>query len=410
MSVCTPARVTTRGFTLVELLVVMFLLAAFLGFLTQMLHQSLGIWTRGEELASLEERCATSLRLMSEDFTRLQGVETTQFQPGLRARLRGAANSGGRGNGRLVATMRPFRDGKPADADFGFGNPKQCDWFPELRMVTRASSYEARRMLEARERERVLVDEGQYDEEQQEERVRERLASVSAHATIDCLLRVLPTGDEDGCYLALFRDARLIDEATKKRWVDGEAAPQVGEPLLTNLLHVEMLFRSQWTETWNGDVGERGGPERCWDSARAGLFEEEHPVLRFSLDLGEASASDPRDDVMPSWVQIRVVVDEGPDLAYTSILASSIDSSTTDLRVEYPERMPAIDDELGYLKIGSEWIAYRGHDRGQLRGVRRGARHTKAKAHRGGARVHVGRTGIVRVPISVAREYWPHVR
>lgn len=401
-------RGRSAGFTLIELLVVMFMLAGFLGFLTQMLHQSLSIWQRGEGLASLEERCATALRIVGADFTRMQGVETTQFQPGMRARMRGAV-AGPKGNGRLVATFRPFKDGKPAPEDFGFTNPTGCDWFPEWRMLTRPGTAEARRLLVERERERVLAEEGQLDDESLAQRVRERLAENPSSPSIDCALRVLPTSDEDGCYLALYRDTRLIDANTKQRWVDNAKLPVISEPILTNLLHVEALFRSQWTEAWSGEVGERGGPERCWDSARAGLFVEEHPVLRFSLDLGASSAGDPRDDIMPSWVQLRVVVDEGPDLAYTALLASSIDAVTLEVIVEYPERLPA-GDGAAFLKVGGEWIRYRGHDRGRLRGVQRGARNTRARAHRAGARLHGGREGIVRLPISVSREFWPHGR
>lgn len=400
----------SSGFTLIELLVVMFMLAGFMMFLTQMLHDSLRIWQRGEERASLEERAATALRLASADFSRLQAVENKQFRPGMRARLqRAAGGQGAQSNGRFVATFKPYQNGKPVAPDVGDATPTACDWFPEWRMVASVTTEEGRRLLEERERELVIEQEGQLDPERLEQRVQERLAEGQPAPPVDCLLRVAPTGEEDGCYLGLWRDVRLLDGSVEKRWVDGAEAPPLGEPLLTNLLHVETLFRSQWTESWLQEPGQRGGPEQCWDSARAQIFPTEHPVLLFGLDLGEDSATDPLDDVMPSWVQLRIVVDEGPDQAYVSLLAAAIDETTVQIRVEYPERMPAIDG-AGYLKIGGEWILYRGHSNGSLQGVRRGARFTRPRAHRAGARVHVGREAVVRVPVAVAREYWFHVR
>ncbi len=392
----------TAGFTLVELLIVMFLLTGFFFFLTQMLSTSLSIWQRGEERVALEERCGTTLRLVSDDFRRL-------LAPGL-----------GADGGRLVATAVAFADTKPAEVDAALQNAQAFDWYPEWRFVTRVNKAEGRRMLEERERERVIAEEGRLDDLSLDERVRERLVDAPPAPPVECALRVLPTNEEHGCYLVLHRDVRLLSsthaavgaatsQEPKKRWVDGGALPPAAEPLLRNVLHIEALFRSQWTESFDAEVGREGGPERCWDSARAGLFASDHPVLNFSLDHSAESAIDARDDIMPSWIQFLVVVDEGPDAAYTALLAHGIDAATTDIRVEYPERLPPVD-EKGFLKIGAEWIQYRGHDGGNLRSVRRGARFTRARTHAAGARVHAGRQGVIRVPVPVAREYWSHVR
>ncbi|MCB9890644.1 MAG: prepilin-type N-terminal cleavage/methylation domain-containing protein [Planctomycetes bacterium] len=399
-----------HAFTLVELLVVMFLLTGFFLFLTQMLNSSLTVWQRGEERASIEERCATSLRLASRDFRHLVAVEDKMFRPGVEARLRGSTGTeGARSNGRLVATFVPFAGGKPVRPDQADLNPKGFDWLPEWRFVSRVERAEGRRLLEARERERVIATDGQLDEITLAERVAERLRDAPAAPPVECALRVLPTTDESGCYLALYRDVRLIDSSVQKRWVDGAELPPPEEPLLTHLLHIETLFRSQWTESFGAEVAREGGPERCWDSTRAGMFPPDHPVLAFSLDAGESSATDPRDDVMPSWIQLSITVDEGPEAAYTAFLAHAIDAVTTEIRIEYPERVPPVDD-VGFLKIGSEWIQYRGHEGGHLRNVLRGARFTKATEHGSGSRVHAGRQGVVRIPVAVSREHWPHVR
>lgn len=403
----TATALTVPGFTIVELLVVMGMLGMFLIFLTQMLSQSLRIWQMGEGQASLEARAGAALRVLTADFELLRAVSDRQFAPGRENRFAQLQRSGKTPphSGRLYAHWQAFAGSKPVTADLALEKPEAVDWYPEIRMVVTLEQIEAATLLERRLRRRIIEEEGQLLAEDLEARVRERLAEVPGSVPAEVALRVLPTGEEDGCYLALHRDVQLLDERVRARWVDLAPLPPPSQPLQSNLLWVEFRFRSQATESWEAAPGTPGAAENCWDSARAGTFPAGHPVLAFAGDLDQQSLMDPLDDVMPSWVQVRVTVDEGPSLATTALLARAVDATTTDIRIEFADRLPQADEQP-HLKIGGEWIRYRSRSGDRLLGVKRGARSTRARPHRAGARVHAGREAMVRIPIAVAREYW----
>lgn len=398
----------TAAFTLVELLVVMGMLSVFLMFLTQILSDALTVWQRGEERVSLEDRAASAIDMVTSDLPCMTAVSDRQFASARTERFERTRNRAGAPalSGRLYAQWIPFLpNAKPAPEEVAGAQPGACDWFPEVRFVCTLDGGETAGILRARVAQEIRDSEGAIDPDEMRQRVADRLRDIPPRHPAELALRVLPTGEENGCYLALFRQRRLLLPGAKGRWVDGAALPAPSTALLSNLLYVEFLFRSQYTESFAARRGSKGAPEHCWDSARAGTFPSDHTVLGFTLDLDPSSLADPLDDVMPSAVEARIVVDQGPGLAYTAFLANKVDAKSVDLRVEYPERLPLPEDQP-YLKIGGEWIHYSGIDGSRLIGVRRGMRFTKPRQHEGGARVHAGKEVSIRVPIVVAREYW----
>ena len=392
------------GFTLVELVVVMGLLGFLLLALIQILVSSMRVWNWGESRTDLTARAALALDLTSRDLKDLEGLRSGASSHGRRAAFRVLQGTPGRPSqsGRLLADWVAINPaGKPAPIEDALEKPRSFDWYPQLRMVIRLDPVEADRLRRAKLRAEIIQEEGQLNPVELEARIAQELVASLLRPVGEVLLRVLPAALGEGAYLALHRNARLLDDAVQMRWVDGGESPAPGLPLLSNLLYVEFKFRSQSSATWSGDADEQG-PEICWDSARAGRFPSAHWPLQFSLDLDGASLADPLDDIMPKAVRIFCVVDQGLDLTNPALLSYSIDARNKEIFVEFPERMA---EEARFVKIGSEWVQFSGVTGNRLNGVRRGVRATKAVAHRRGARVHIGYSAVLILPIAVAREY-----
>ncbi|MEZ5989976.1 MAG: prepilin-type N-terminal cleavage/methylation domain-containing protein [Planctomycetota bacterium] len=394
------ARRAERGFTLLELMVAMGILMVFSLFLVRFLTTSLGIWRWGEERSSLEARASVALATLSQDWSRMLGLRTVGL--GRRIAMEQATSPG---TARLYADLEAYaRTGKPADPKSSWEEPRRFDWYPRERFVIRLGEAESRALLEAEVGRQVVEARGQMSPAELAREVRATVAEALPSDVGEVLLRVVPVPDEDSPYLALYRDVRRIDAQVQERWVDGAELPEPGQPVLENLLYVDLAFRSQLTETWDPAQG-GAGPERCWDSARAGTIGTTHDYLRFSLDLDAASLGDPLDDVLPSSVRILCVVDEGPEDATTALLETDVDEKGTDFKVSYADRLPP-PDEQAWLKLGKEWIRYSGVIGDRLTGVRRGQRGTAARPHRTGTRIHAGKEVKLVLPLSVAREYW----
>lgn len=392
----------TSGFTLVELMVAMGLLAMLSIFLIRILTQSLEIWNWGEERASLQARGSAALEQGSRDFVQLLGLRTVSYGLGRQEAMRQAASPLA---GRLVSDFLPYgQGGRLADPEDSYNAPQKYDWYPRVRMVVRFSPVEGRTLLEEKLRAQILEEEGQLLPEILAKQVAEGLATAISSDIGEVELLVVPDADADSPYLSLYRSRHLLDETAEKRWVDGQDEPKLAKPILEHVLYFEILYRSQMTKSW-ASRQKGAGPETCWDSARAGLFSMDHAVLRFGLDLDEASLADPLDDLMPLAVRVLAVVSEGPDLANFAILEKDIDSEADRIPLSFLERLPD-PEEQPYVKIGKEWIRYSGVSGKVLIGVTRGVRNTRARAHASGAHVLGGLEVKLTLPISVAREYW----
>ncbi|GEM_PF-2485120 len=401
------------GFTLLELLLVMGILAFFFLFLTRFLTESLRIWQTGEGQAALEARCSAALAHASADLRRMAPLLGRNYTTG-RSGLFAAYRPGDRVStaGRFRADFLPFEpSGKRTPGEAAEGDPGRKDWFPRIRMVIQPAPMEAVRLLREKWIEEWRKEGRESGEAELENELRLRLGEIRVFPLAEVCLRVRPTGEEDGAYLVLERAVRLLEDEGGGRWVDDldpddrERGGPRYEPLLTGLLHLGYLFKSQYTTSFDEAPGSDRGPETCWDSARAGGFPDGHPVLRFGLDLDARSLSDPLDDILPSAVRIEVVVDAPPGAARTARLRSELGERDEEILVDRPESLP-VPKPYAWIKIRSEWIRYRSLRGNRLSGLSRGGRGTRPRRHPAGARIHVGRTGVLVLPLPLARESW----
>jgi hypothetical protein len=183
----------------------------------------------------------------------------------------------------------------------------------------------------------------------------------------------------------------------------GSAVERNTTKVLEGLLHLEWQLWSQRTRSWREGTG--GGAELVWDSARAGWLLDADAGPVFGLDVGPESANDPTDDVDPHAIRCLVVVGQDPTRAPEGLLAEGLEASDTSLRLLNPARFPGSDDG-GFVKVGPEWMRYGSRQGAELRGLERGLRGTKARAHRQGTGVRTGRTAAFTVPIVFARDEW----
>jgi len=399
------------GFTLIELVVVMGLLAFFLLFLLTILRNSLRLWHTGEERLELEDRGALAVELATDDLTRMRGLFTKTYSTGRKSRAQALRGSriGPSQAGRLRVDWVAFDKTKPAPVEAALHDAERFEWYQRLRFVADLDPIESDRLLRADLRKRIAEERGVQDPGELDTLVSKEMNNLPVRPPGEIALRVIPSTLGDGAYLELHRSVHLLGENVQQRWVDDGELPALGEPLLSNLLYVQFLFRSQFTRslTVRSSMSTTHAPEWCWDSARAGTFPEKHPVLRFTLDLDQHSEFDPLDDVMPTAVRLLVVVDASADRAYTAQLADDLNERGKDIRVEFPDRLVLPEEgQPGYVKIGTEWIEFASLSGDKLTGVKRGVRFTRPRKHTRGARVHSGRTMIKRLELATSREYW----
>ena len=132
------------------------------------------------------------------------------------------------------------------------------------------------------------------------------------------------------------------------------------------------------------------------------------PVVRggeFPFDRGPASADDPRDDIQPHAILVRMVVAQPAEFAPEGLLAVALAEDDTSLMLYDGSRFPGAETG-GFLKLRGEWLGYAERNGDRLLGLRRGQRQTKALEHPAGTRVHLGRTVEFVIPIPHARDDW----
>jgi len=172
------------------------------------------------------------------------------------------------------------------------------------------------------------------------------------------------------------------------------------EPMFQDVLRFDVLFWTQYTTSWEGDVTvtsrptkptdgkerTRSGPSRAWDSTR-GLLPENGPS---AFKLGRKSLRNAADDIWPRMVRVQfALMEEQTELLETiGNTASEFLVSEASFATGYGE----LDGRA--MKVGPEWIrvAYRdGNRRNLFHVLERGVFGTPAVAHGAGAPVYYGR-------------------
>ncbi len=380
-----PGKQAKKGFTLVELLVVMSLLGILGVLLLQLFSGGLEIWSRGENLRAMLEQGASVADLVCSDLERIRG-----------------SGDGPRVEGRLLAAPAslPGLDEKGAEV-------------PAWRFL-RSTSPEERAPASA-----FPPAEGERKNGPTAEPPRPGEGSPgkkgeAGETALEILFPFVSRYEslEPGVYLSLRRGLVPGIEATPFHpWFSSKPFPSLGalldrtQEVTDGLLYFGIRFWSQETRSWEDDPSE-GGAQVWWDSTRGGGTLDA-PGGGFDMDLGPWSLRVPWDDVFPRAILLEFVLEAPPGEARCAITREALGAdSKGPLWVDYPERLGWKASEGGFVKIEGEWIRYRELRGETLLGLARGVRGTKAAAHPAGKRIHVGWTVRRVIRLSRARDWW----
>ncbi|MCA8948456.1 MAG: prepilin-type N-terminal cleavage/methylation domain-containing protein [Planctomycetes bacterium] len=388
------AERSAGGFTLLELVIVMGILSAFLVMLVQLVGLGLDLFAEGEVGQLLADRGVASRRVLSDEL----------------ALLRGSANGRDREavEDRLVVQLLPI--GLPADPERGATLVQVVRAAVQLPPARELELVDGELALRARAAEPELSDTELLA------KVAEMRATTPLRGIGNMLLVPWRQEGSDDALLEL-RAAWFLPGQTvivRDMPVDPFAVAVPGSPalpgvtvlqnirpILQNLLHCEFAFWSQATVSWTagaGAVSGGPGPEQIWDSARGGWLIDDESGGTFAFDRGPASRSDPTDDIHPHAIRVLCVAAQPPELPAEGLLGARIGPDENGLRVLDGDRFPG-PETGGYVKIHGEWIYYAKREGDRLTGLRRGQRRTKALEHPAGSRVHVGTTVEFVIPI-----------
>jgi len=349
---------SSRGYTLLELLLAMSLLVLLGGSLAALLGHGVRIWNTAEQSARAYEEARAVLDQTMEDL-RSALVRTHSSPGGDWIRFLADADSEGRPRLRFVRTV----SGEAAD--------------PILR--------EGGRFIAGR---LVQPYDGQADAE---EAARGVLAAPGGH--LEVMYSAAP-GAEGG---RMRRSVRSPAGGEGSLLLDSTVQPS-GVPLSDHLLHLGFRFWAPTTNTWastpclkdpRGD--QASGPSSWWDSTRA-LLETQGASGEFCWRRAPGSLDDPKDDIFPELVEVTVVVANQQESLGVRLEEEVNDKATTLLlsrEIQLPEN-PA--DR--FVLVDSEWMEIESATgrRLEVKAGGRGARFSKPAAHERGARAEIGLT------------------
>jgi len=374
------ARAGERGFTLIEVTVVMGLLAILLSALVQITGQGAELWRRGESGQDLADRGLAAARVARDAIERVAGP-----RPGWR---------GEDGQARLPDARFVLHGGNVLRSTVVLAPDRE----DEL-LATAVAAFLART-------EGIQVP---------DEMLQEQIAAWPRRGRGEVIVLPWPA-DASGVFLDLRVGERLADPELQAPGERGVVELATAEELVldpefvlantrvvaSGLLHFGVECWSQRTASWANASGQ--GSESSWDSARAGLLV---PVGEgapgFALDIGPESLVDPRDDVWPRWLRVTLVVSRGRDVPPEAYLAQPLLQNDQHLVVTRADELPGTG-ESEWLKVDTEWVRFGDIAGENVGGLRRGGRGTTAKDHARGAAVRVGREVVLHLPLGAGRE------
>ena len=180
-------------------------------------------------------------------------------------------------------------------------------------------------------------------------------------------------------------------------------------PVAEGLLHFGATWRRVFATSWDEELGLGLGANApyvgpIWDSTRA--LEREWP-----LHKGPHSLVDPSDDIFPPFVRLEATLAQvtqfGPGRGEFT-LQEGVGADAVILKVADTDTL--MQPNLGtvrWLKVDAEWMSYELRDvnfsKGEVR-VRRGRRGTKAVPHESGAWCYVGTPAALQMRLPVFRD------
>ncbi len=212
-----------------------------------------------------------------------------------------------------------------------------------------------------------------------------------------------PIGDPAG---SVFNDSNMATDAVRSGM----------KPFARNVLYMGFLFWTQHSNTWSPrhytrtyivSEEQKSGPMLYWDSTRGYLPAPDEPE-DYEFFTYRGTLNDPSDDIFPSRVKVTVVLREGGNAAPKSTLASSMSAGGEDsLKLVDASMFPEDKSEgFCFVLVDDEWIEYTERSGRWLSGLRRGARHTRARTHKKGAVVETGHTVAFTATLPSYREAW----
>ena len=400
----------SRGFTLIELVVVMGILSGFLVMLVSLVDSGLTMFRDGETSQVLADRGARAQQVVRDELSRLRGSAT--------GRDRQAVED------RLVVQVLPV--GLP------YTRARGATLVQVLRGAVHLSPDRELAIVGKRLAAEVLQEDPTLTPEEIVAEADKRAASEPLRGIGNLLMLPWRQEGDDDALLELragwFLPGQRIPSGPD-RFVDpfdvvvpgGEELPgitvyEMTRPILSDLLHVEFGLWSQRTTSWGDARGPLHGfqsgatarfsdPLAIWDSARGGWLVDASQGGEFAFDLGPLSEADPTDDIHPHAILCRVVVAQDRDAAPEGLLARFVGADDTTLYLYDGAGFPGAGDG-GYVKLGGEWIRYASLEGDRLLGCKRGQRATKILEHAAGTVVNVGRTVEFVVPVLHAKDDW----
>jgi hypothetical protein len=392
----TEPRTAQLGFTILELTVVMGLLSIFMMFLLQIVFTTTEVFHTGNADQETSARLIAATRPVEESLQDMIGPS--------REDKRQASDA------RLLVQWAPI----------GFVGKGGIGRMQVLRSTVRVPKYVEKELLTARFRAAAEEDVGDSDPQELLAAIRAMIQRTGFKGRGEMLLIAWPEGDAEGAYFDLRRGVFLPGRAMVFREANGNSLLELRdiaaefpaksilahtEVIATGLLYLSYRMSCQYTENWTeGPDGK--GPERVWDSARAGWFVEgEFDIDKFSMDLGSISIDDSTDDVYPRYIEVTIVAARSSRELPEALLAEEIGETDKRIRLISEDRLPHVVHDR-FLKIGSEWIQYGALQGRTLTGVRRGMRGTKRKRHDRRTGVRAGRTNVIKIKILHSRDSW----
>jgi prepilin-type N-terminal cleavage/methylation domain-containing protein len=370
-------RGSTRGFTILELLVALTLLGSLGVLLAQLIRNSFRLYHQGEVRGEIYLEAVPLLEDLERDVLSVHGGPEGRF-------IVEAEGGGlGRGEGFLLRMVCGLPGGERGHA------------------ILRRASTEVSPTEVWRGEDVAPADRG-------------RIAPPSGICEVAWALVADPAdqGDREGL-LTLYRGVRAPaldpggffdpadDSQRDEAWVRRHL-----QPVASNVLGCWVLCFGQGTESWDEEAAlagraTAGGSLREWDSTRGQL-----PATRFALARGPASRDDPRDDVFPS--RVRIVLHQARGATPDARLRRGATADDGVLRLSGALDLFDLEDGKGLpVKVGREWVEVIGLAGTDLR-VRRLARGggSLIAAHPAGTPVFLGKSFRKTVAIPARRSHF----
>lgn len=363
-------RRTRAGFTLLELVLALALLAFLMVAVFQLFDRCLSVWRRGETARAVMEQATTISDLIARDCRGLEG--------------------GARGD--LVAEWVRF----DTDGD-GLAEAK----WPRLRLVRQASVGDVARLQKAQD---SAAQAPAADDELRPSR--------GAPGLVEVVWLVTPASltDKDArSEGVLWRGERLVGDTSTKSFfandfIGTSNRPPAGatDEVSGGILWCEFAFASQTSVVHDGwqQKNELAGVCVSWDAL--GKARPDRDVHFWNeRQAGMPSAVDHA--LLPRRIRIRLEIERPIDRVRRTRLIEAVDNQDGVLRVDEGQYVPAGETE--FVLVEGEWMKLEAVD-GSRATVRRAQRGTQAVTHAAGSLVHWGRRLERETTVATYREDW----